>query len=116
MSPVTLYFTESVVCTFVSLQTVLILLLEVTHFGAMNGSSGYEWLGKVLFRTIATHLVYYFQFIKQQRSVLPESARIPTTNLYLKCYAITHGERRRRKSDPLIIPEEYKFLESPETL
>lgn len=60
---------------------------------------------------IATHLIYYFQFIKGQRHALPKDAAIPVTNIYLKCYAITHNERRRRKSDPPTIPEEYSFLE-----
>lgn len=60
---------------------------------------------------IATHLIYYFQFIKSQRHKLPEAAEIPVTNLYLKCYAITHGERSPRKSDPSTIPDQYRFLQ-----
>lgn len=59
---------------------------------------------------IATHLIYYCQFVKGQRHDLPKWEEIPVTGKYLKCYAIAHGERRRKKSDPFLFPDEYWFL------
>ena len=59
---------------------------------------------------IASHIIYYCQFIKGNRHALPKSEQIPVTIKYLKTYNRTHGKHRRRKNTPFIIPAEYDFL------
>lgn len=41
---------------------------------------------------------------------LAKHEHIPITIRYLRCFALTQRKCRKRKSDPLTIPEEYSFL------
>lgn len=59
---------------------------------------------------IAAHLIYYIEFIKGQRTHLPNREHIPVTYQYLRCYALTHSKCRRKKRDPITTPEQYSFL------
>lgn len=61
-------------------------------------------------KNIASHLIYYIQFIEGQRRELPDDEIIPVTRKYTRCFELTQKKCRRRKSDPLSIPEEYAFL------
>lgn len=61
-------------------------------------------------KNIAAHLIYYTEFIEGQRIELPKHEHIPITSRYLRCFDITQRKCRKRKSDPLTIPEEYSFL------
>lgn len=91
-------------------EQIFQLLADYWRWGGYPGEDRHNQYSAEA-KYIATHLIYYIQFIGGQRTQLPNHEHIPVTNHYLRCFAITHGKTRRRKSDPLVIPKEYDFLE-----